>query len=106
MKKKHARRIKGIAQQMGPKEYTTYEWVPISGEDLLLSGHKVFQGNPIIKDKMYEIRMPVFHSESFEHQLKSAFYKSGDSGIYDTVSTEYIARVNKGVIKHEVSQHE
>lgn len=101
MKKKHAKNIKSIAEQMGYKKYTTYEWVPISGEDLLLSGHKTFQGEKIIPTETYEMKFPIFHKVSFEKSLKTEFNRNLESGLYAIVSTEYIARVNRGLIKHE-----
>lgn len=104
MKKKHAKHIKSIAEQMGYRERTTYEWVPISGEDLILAGHKTFQGERINPSETYEMKFPVFHKESFEKSLKSEFNKNMESGLYAIVSTEYIARVNRGLIKHEEMQ--
>lgn len=85
MKKKHARKIKDISEKLGEKKYVTYEWIPVSGEDLLLCGHKSFAGKKIEKEKMYEMKFPVFHSESFEGDLKRSFNKDRDEGLYQTV---------------------
>jgi hypothetical protein len=101
MKKAQAKYIKDVAAQMGTKQYVTKEWVSVSGEDLLLSGHKTFKGEPIDKNASYEMLFPVFHTDTFEKDLKKAFLKNGDKGLYEIVSTEYIARVRKGLIKHE-----
>lgn len=99
MKKKIADRIKKMADEIGPKIYTTNEWIDITGEDLLLSGHKMMDGKPIEKLKVYQMLFPVIHKESLESDLKKAWYKKGEKGLQEILANEYVARVKKGRIK-------
>lgn len=89
MKKKHAKRLRDIAKQMGDIRYTSYEWIPISGEDLLLSNMKQINGKKIFRNQTYEVQIPVIHIHSAEKELKRSFIKKGENGVYSVVKTKH-----------------
>lgn len=95
MKKQEAKKIRDISERMGESTTRTYEWVPISGEDLLLCNMKTMNGIPVKKDSTYEIRIPVFHRSSLKKSLKRAWAKNGNQGIYEVVKKEHSKRMRQ-----------
>lgn len=95
MKKKTARKIREITEVLGEKVTVTWEWVPITGEDLLLCGHRLFHGQKIDRKLTYELKVPVYHHHSREKELKKEFQQHGQQGIYGVVRKEYDRRFNE-----------
>lgn len=95
MKKKAVQKIREITDVLGDVVTRTTEWVPISGRDLLLSGHgkdpRVAQ--TLIPDKEYEIAIPVDTHHSGKKALKRAFRSKGEKGLEEIVRKEYIKRI-------------
>lgn len=94
MKKKAAKRIKDIAEKMGAIIKQDWEWVPITGADLLLCGRELTRGKAIDPEKTYEIKVPIYYEYSAEKELKRQASKNGEKGIYQTVLNEYNRRMS------------
>jgi hypothetical protein len=93
MKKKHAKRIREIAEQVGTLETQIFTDEPIKGWELLLSGYgKQPRANEIIPEATYILSVPTFIERSTEKELKRSFSKKGKDGIYQVVKKEHDRR--------------
>jgi hypothetical protein len=95
-KKKTLKFFRKLANQM-PKEFiiSTY-FSSISGADLILSGQKLVDGQPINPKGNYRMKMPSTVQVNHESRLKTAFSKGGVEEVF-----KYCARLLKPE-SHEV----
>ena len=61
--------------------YATSEQQEITGEDLLLAGHKEVAGKAIDKEKSYLWQAPVYNEANHYRRMKRAFEALGVDGI-------------------------
>ncbi len=71
-KKKILKQLRQISKIMEVKGTHTTTLKTISGEDLILAGHKKVEGNEIVKDKEYTLNVPTFIAFNNYRELKKA----------------------------------
>lgn len=83
MKKHLCIRLRELAKKLPQTQYVVNDAVKISGEDLLLSGHKEVDGKEIDKDKEYFMTNPCYHESNHYLRLKKSYSKNGIQGVLD-----------------------
>lgn len=85
-----AREIKDLAKALPESQYTTRETDRIKGSELLLTGVKEVDGEPVKPEEYYTMKNPVLHEVNHERRLRKAYTKYGLEGI-----RQYIKRFIK-----------
>ena len=83
MKKHLCIRLRELAKKLPPTQYVSRDTVKISGEDLLLSGHKLVEGKEIDSEKDYFMDSPIYHESNHYLKLKKSYSKKGIQGVLD-----------------------
>lgn len=94
MKKHICIRLRELANKFPQTQYVVNDAVKISGEDLLLSGHKEVEGKEIDKDKQYFMTNPCYHESNHYLRLKKSYAKSGVKGVLD-YSVQFIKKESR-----------
>lgn len=93
MKKKTARKLRMIADQLGDLQTQIMTEVPIKGWELLLSGYgKGPLAKTIRPDGDYMLKVPTIVKQSTEKELKRQFTENGLPGVAHTVRGELAKR--------------
>jgi hypothetical protein len=94
MKKKHARKLKILAEAVGDIQTQIMTEEPIMGWELLLSGfgkdkHFAKTINP---EKQYLLKVPTIIHQSTEKEIKRQFNNNGLQGVAKVVRSELAKR--------------
>jgi hypothetical protein len=73
--------ISVIAETMQSDSYAFYEKQTISGEDVLLTNTHELNGQQVVKEKDYQISVPVFNQVNHKRRLKRAYESDGLEGL-------------------------
>jgi hypothetical protein len=94
MKKKTARKLKAIAEQVGTLQKQIMTEEPIMGWELLLSGYGRDRqyAKTIDPNKRYLLKVPTIITQSTEKELKRNFAQGGVQAVAQTVRTELSKR--------------
>ena len=94
MEKVQELKIRAIAKILPVRQYEVNSRAKVSGEDLLLCGHKEVEGKAIEKDGEYVMPMPFYNEVNHYRRLKKAFTKNGLNGV-----KSYVARFVKDKVE-------
>ena len=94
MKKKHARKLKILAEKVGDIQTQIMTEEPIMGWELLLSGFGKDKDfcKTIKPDTQYLLKVPTIITHSTEKEIKRQFNTNGLQGVAKVVRTELAKR--------------
>jgi hypothetical protein len=74
--------IKGLASKLQPETYAVKDMCSIKGEDVLLAGTDMMDGEKVDPEKEYQMTLPRYHEFNHLRRIRRASKKSGFSGFW------------------------